>query len=377
MDTERTKSVLEEGVTEGVFPGGVLLVAQASHIMILHAVGMAAVIPNPIPMRTDTIFDLASLTKVCATTLAMMKLVDDGSIGLDQTLSDLIPSSNLGDKGSLTCRMLLSHTAGLSEWRPFYLRLTGYPLEQRMVKLREWIVQEPFAYGPGKGSLYSDLGFMLLQWVIEEKTHTTLKHFVEKTFYEPLGLTRTLFVSTVDVESSSGSPAPLKRGNLCVQEFAATEDCPWRKRILQGEVHDENAFALGGCASHAGLFSTAEETFVVAELLRSLYRGERDDFLMPETVRAFWKRQEVVPGSDWALGWDTRSAEGSSAGRYFSRHSVGHTGFTGTSIWIDLEKDVTAILLTNRVHPSRENPEKMKAFRPRIHDTIMEELGLI
>jgi CubicO group peptidase (beta-lactamase class C family) len=160
------------------------------------------------------------------------------------------------------------------------------------------------------------------------------------------------------------------------EEFAATEDCPWRKKVLQGEVHDDNAWTLGGYSGHAGLFSTAEDVYVIANMLREHYFGMRQDFFMPETVREFFRRQNIVKGSDWALAWDTRALEGSSAGKYFSRDSVGHTGFTGTSIWMDLEKDVIAILLTNRVHPTRNN-DKIKQFRPVFHDAVMEALGLI
>jgi CubicO group peptidase (beta-lactamase class C family) len=139
-------------------------------------------------------------------------------------------------------------------------------------------------------------------------------------------------------------------------------------------VHDDNAWTLGGCSGHAGLFSTAEEIYVMANMLREHYQGKREDFFKPETVREFFRRQDIVKGSDWALGWDTRALEGSSAGRYFGRDSVGHTGFTGTSIWMDLEKDVIAILLSNRVHPKRDN-DKIKQFRPVFHDAVMEELG--
>ncbi|MBN1103006.1 MAG: serine hydrolase, partial [Deltaproteobacteria bacterium] len=200
-------------------------------------------------------------------------------------------------------------------------------------------------------------------------------------FYEPLGLKRTFFVSNAPTSAFSKTEgqglAPFERergGDSGV--FAATEDCPWRRRILQGEVHDENAFALGGVSAHAGLFSTAEEVWILANMLREHHMGVRDDFFRPETVREFFRRQDVVAGSDWALGWDTRALEGSSAGRYFSRQSVGHTGFTGTSVWMDPVKDVTAVLLTNRVHPTREGQENMKAFRPKIHDAIMLELGI-
>ena len=153
-----------------------------------------------------------------------------------------------------------------------------------------------------------------------------------------------------------------------------TEDCPWRERVIRGEVHDENAFALGGYSGHAGLFGTVDDVYHIVNMLRGHYRGGRRDFFRPETVRDFFRRQDLVPGCTWALGWDTPSEESSSAGNYFSRNSVGHLGFTGTSVWMDLDKDVIVILLTNRIHPTRNN-ERIKAFRPKLHDTVMEELG--
>jgi CubicO group peptidase (beta-lactamase class C family) len=145
--------------------------------------------------------------------------------------------------------------------------------------------------------------------------------------------------------------------------------------VLQGEVHDDNAWALGGCSGHAGLFGTAEEIHTILNVLREHFIGKRSDCFKAETVKEFFRRQNIVEGSDWALGWDTRALKGSSAGKYFSRDSVGHTGFTGTSIWMDLKKDVVAIFLSNRIHPKRDN-DKIKQFRPVIHNAIMEELGL-
>jgi CubicO group peptidase (beta-lactamase class C family) len=292
-------------------------------------------------------------------------------------------------------------------------------MKDRKKLLREWIIEEPFAYEPGKGSLYSDLGFMLLEWVIEEQTGVTLPEFAQKNFYGPLGLRRTFFSGGGEKEEGENPPRPPfrkggsveekggerarkggsgrgegeeksldshLRGNdellftsngreYAKEEFAATEECPWRKRVLQGEVHDDNAWTLGGYSGHAGLFSTAEEVYVMANMLREHYLEKRDDFFRPETVRDFFRRQDIVKGSDWALGWDTRALEGSSAGKYFSRDSVGHTGFTGTSIWMDLEKDMIAILLSNRVHPKRDN-DKIKQFRPVFHDVVIEALGL-
>jgi len=426
--------LLERAVKTGVFPGAVALVAQGGKIVFFEHVGYRWLLPECVSMARDTIFDLASLTKVLATTPAIMKLVDEEKLTLDQSLAEVLPRAALGDKRDLTPRLLLSHSAGLVDWKPFYEKLRDHPLKDRKRLLREWIIEEPFAYEPGKGNLYSDLGFMLLEWVIEEKSGQTVPEYVQEYFYGTLGLKRTFFSPSPlspparggeekgkgenpprppfakggredrggEDERKGGSrerggeggsldsrscPPRRIRGNdrktleksasgYSEEEFAATEDCPWRKRVLQGEVHDDNAWTLGGYSGHAGLFSTAEEIYVIANMLREHYLGKRDDYFKPETVREFFRRQEIVKASDWALGWDTRALEGSSAGKYFSRDSVGHTGFTGTSIWMDLEKDVIAILLTNRVHPTRNN-DKIKQFRPVFHDAVMEELELI
>ncbi|MBW2066874.1 MAG: serine hydrolase, partial [Deltaproteobacteria bacterium] len=187
--------------------------------------------------------------------------------------------------------------------------------------------------------------------------------FIEENIYLPLRLQHTFLASEEHLKS-------IEKDN-----FAATEKCPWRKRVIQGEVHDENAYALGGYSGHAGLFSTAEEVYRIAAMLRDHYLGRREDYFSSETVEEFFRRQEMVAGCTWALGWDTPSLEGSSSGRYFSEKSVGHLGYTGTSLWMDLEKDAIVILLTNRVHPARDN-EKIREFRPVLHDRVMEVLGL-
>jgi serine-type D-Ala-D-Ala carboxypeptidase len=368
---QKIKEVLQRGIEDKVFPGAVALVAGRGKVVFFEHVGDRALVPVRASMTRDTIFDLASLTKVFATVPTIMKLVDQGRIALEDPLSKLINSASLGDKKALTPRLLLTHSSGLIDWKPFFEKLREQPLKERKRLLREWIIEEPFAYEPGKGSLYSDLGFMILEWVIEEKTGETLPEFVQKNFYGPLGLKKTLFRGGEGVKRREGR---LLQG-VATEEFAATEDCPWRKRVLQGEVHDDNAWTLGGYSGHAGLFSTAEEIHVIANMLREHYLGKRKDFFRPETVREFFRRQDIVKGSDWALGWDTRALEGSSAGKYFSRDSVGHTGFTGTSIWMDLEKDVIAILLSNRVHPKRDN-DKIKQFRLVFHDAVMESLGM-
>jgi CubicO group peptidase (beta-lactamase class C family) len=155
--------------------------------------------------------------------------------------------------------------------------------------------------------------------------------------------------------------------------IAPTEHCPWRKRVLCGEVHDDNAYAMGGVAGHAGLFASATDVHALATRLRACHRGE-DDFVPPELMRLFWTRAGLVPGSTWALGWDTPSPGGSSAGSGFGPEAVGHLGFTGTSLWIDLARDLHVIFLTNRVHPHREN-DRIREFRPRVHDAVMEVVG--
>jgi CubicO group peptidase (beta-lactamase class C family) len=353
---------LEKGTREGVFPGAVLLVAHHGQVVFFQETGNLSLIPKPAGMRKDTIFDLASLTKPLATTLALMKLVDDGNIQLDQPLSKLLTVPLPSDKKDLTPRLLLSHTAGFTDWKPFYSELEKFGIHERKGRLREWLMNTPLSYAPGEGCLYSDIGFMVLEWIVEERSGTPLPLFLERTFYGPLGLTTIFF-------SGRTPPAHIKN-----DRFAATEACAWRGGIMQGIVHDENAYALGGYSGHAGLFGTAMETFTLVNLLRTHFLGARRDYLHPETVKIFFTRQDRVKGCTRTLGWDTPSLQGSSSGRYFSSNSVGHLGFTGTSLWMDLESDVIVILLTNRVHPDRRN-EKIRTFRPKIHDCIMETLG--
>jgi serine-type D-Ala-D-Ala carboxypeptidase len=352
---EKTIELLEKGLTEGVYPGAVLLVASHGQINFIKEVGNLSIIPNVLPMKKDTIFDLASLTKPLATTLAIMRLVDRGQISLDESLSEIIRSYPLKDKKDLTLRSILNHCAGLKDWAPYYLDIMDYKEGERKKALRKRIIEEPLLYPLGMHCLYSDLGFMILEWAIEESSGESLRNFVHKNFYGPLGLRR-IFLSKGDL--------PFEK-----KEFAATEDCPWRKRVIQGEVHDENAYAAGGYSGHAGLFGTAEEIFILADLLREHYLGKRNDFFSPDVVREFFRRQEIVKGCTWALGWDTPSSKDSSAGRHISANSVGHLGFSGTSLWMDLDKDITAIFLSNRIHPSRNNV-KIKSFRPVLHDLI-------
>ena len=357
---DKIKDLLVRGLEEEVYPGAVLLVAGGEDIVFFHNVGNRALFPKPLPMEKETIFDLASLTKPLGTTLAIMKLVDEGLLDLDKAISSLIRPFPWKDKANLTPRLVLNHSAGLPDWKPFYLELIEYPLEERKPVLRRLIMEEPLHGEPETVSLYSDLGFMLLEWVIEIVTAKDLSSFLNSKFYHPLRL-KNLYLDQITTD-------PPQKKEL----FAATEYCPWRKKIIQGHVHDENAYALGGYSGHAGLFGTALDIFTLTTALIKIYHGDSAGPLKTKTVRTFFSRQEIAPGSSWALGWDTPSEQNSSSGNCFSPGSVGHTGFTGTSVWIDLQKNITVLFLTNRVHPSRSN-EKIKDFRPRLHNLIMQE----
>jgi CubicO group peptidase (beta-lactamase class C family) len=360
--TNKITEILKRGLKEKVYPGAVLLVAQRKDIVFFHNVGYRALTPKTLPMEKETIFDLASLTKPLSTTLAVMKLVDEDLLGLDITISSLISPFPWKDKADLSPRLLLNHCAGLPDWKPYYLKLIKHPTEERKPVLRQLIMEEPLIEEPKTVSLYSDLGFMLLEWIVEIITGQDLSSFLNANFYHPLGL-KNIYFDHITADA-------VHEKDTC----AATEYCLWRGEIIQGHVHDENAYALGGYSGHAGLFGTALDIFTLTTALVNIYQGDSSGPLKTESVRTFFSRQGIVPESTCALGWDTPSEKNSSSGSYFSSNSVGHTGFTGTSIWIDLNKNITVIFLTNRIHPSRSN-EKIKDFRPELHNLIMREFG--
>jgi CubicO group peptidase (beta-lactamase class C family) len=356
-DKEGINRLLDEGVISGVFPGAVLLVALGGEIIFTKAAGILSTSARQSPVMLNSIFDLASLTKPLATAIAVMRLVDKGVISLDQPLVELLPSPLPNEKKGITVRLLLCHASGLTNWKPYYIDLMKYEPYERKGILRERILAEPLAYPCGKGTKYSDLGFMLLEWIIELASAMKMDEYLDEFIYHPLRLDRTFLIN--------------KKAPFGHDEIAATEACPWRKRVIQGEVHDENAYAIGGYSGHAGLFGCAEELYILLSMLRGHYYAERRDFFKPETVQLFFTKQDIVKESTWALGWDTPSKQGSSSGRYFTPGSIGHLGFTGTSVWMDLEQDIMVILLSNRVHPTRANT-KIRPFRPMIHDLIME-----
>ncbi len=352
---------MQAAVDAGVFPGAVLYVRLRGEVMVHRAVGDAARLPKRRPANPDTIYDLASLTKPLATATALLHLLQDGRLRLETSLQELLRDFKGAPAGAATVFHLLNHSAGLPAWCPFYEIIAekdrtspGLLRRARAAQMmRELIRQEPLVSPLGARSVYSDLGFMLLGWIVEERSGESLQEYCRK-LYARLGA------------SPLGYP-PVEGMNASL--VAATEEDSWRGRILCGEVHDENASAMGGAAGHAGLFGTAAAVAAVTGSWLAGYHGRPSPFRQ-DLVRRFVARQARTPGSSWGLGWDTPSPP-SSSGRYFSDQAFGHLGFTGTSIWVDPVPELEVILLSNRVHPTRQN-NLIRDFRPKIHDLIYE-----
>ena len=342
--------VLDRFLEEGAFPGGVLAVGHRGALVHLRPFGRLSYGDDAPAVSADTVYDLASLTKVVATTTMAMILADERRLDLDSPVRDFLPRFAGEGKEKVTVRHLLTHSSGIDWWAPLYEEVEGQDAYVERIQAMDLV------YEPGSRSKYSDLGLILLGEILERVAGEPLDAFVRRRVFEPLGMGDTLF----------------RPGPELIPRVAPTEDDPWRGRVLRGEVHDENAFALGGVAPHAGLFSTAGDLARFVQMM--LYGGvfEHHRLFSRATAEAF-TRPAGVPDSSRALGWDTKSPEGSSAGSLFSPGSYGHTGFTGTSIWIDPERELFAILLTNRVHPSRDNI-LIRKVRPAVADAVVRAL---
>ncbi len=350
IDVGRLLAHCEEGVSRGVFPGAAFAVGSR-RASALAAVGRHTYDPDSPLTRADSLFDLASLTKVVATTSAAMVLADEGLLDIDETASRYVQEFESSDHHTITIRQLLLHTSGLPDYSDFRA-FEGDPAAVRGSVLGLDLVTEP-----GTETAYSCIGFVALQTVLETVAGQTLSEIARARVFEPLRMRSTRY-----------NP-PREAWPSCVP---TEDDHDWRKRLLRGEVHDPIAYLLGGVSGNAGLFSTAEELAIFARFLLGggVCGGRR--IVRDATVREWTRKQS--DSSTRALGWDTRSEQGSSAGSRFSTRSFGHTGYTGVSIWIDPENGLFAVLLTNRIHPSVEN-EKIAEFRPRFHDLAFEALS--
>ncbi|MBA3037390.1 MAG: serine hydrolase [Desulfobacterium sp.] len=356
---EEINNAMIGALSEDVFPGAVLIVSVRGKVAFFERYGFANKVSLQ-KMTKNTVFDLASLTKPIATTLAVIKLVEEGRLELKDKLGEIIPQFKKTEKTNIRIKNLLLHNSGLPDYHPYYLMLSNFKQKERQGVLRDLLVKEPLVSKQGEKTLYSDLGFMVLRWVVEDISGCRLDHFIDEKLYKPLGLENLFFV---DLESESK-----KRKNKI---FAATEFCSWRNMLIDGVVHDENAYAMGGIEGHAGLFGTASDVNqLLSHMLFSFHGSSKHSIINQEVIKLFFSRNK---GSDRVLGFDTPSLTDSSSGRYFSYNTIGHLGFTGTSFWMDLEKDVIVVLLSNRIHTTRDNM-KIKDFRPILHDTIMTNL---
>jgi serine-type D-Ala-D-Ala carboxypeptidase len=352
--------VLGDAIHDHAFPGCAFGVLTGGEIVLADSLGRFTYEDDSTPVKPHTVFDVASITKVVSTTAAAMLMYQRGMLDLDTPLGELLPGFVVGrESGSLarkvTLRHLLAHNSGLPGYVEFFRTVdTAAQLYRACLEL-------PIEVTPGERSEYSDPGFILLGKAIEVLTHQDLAAFVQSEIFRSLGLGSTRF-----------SPATVERPLIPPTEI----DSQFRHRTIQGEVQDENAYVLHGTAGHAGLFSNVPDLLRFADEIlaasRDLHTRNQPPIFTRDTVECFAERQGPE-GSSRALGWDTPSQE-SSAGHRFSPHSIGHLGYSGCSLWIDLDAAVAAVLLTNRTWPDRQF-QLIKQVRPSFHDAIREALS--
>ena len=342
------RALLRQAVAGRATPAVVIETGDASGAVWRDVAGALTYEPDAPPASETTIFDLASLTKVIGTATLAMQSIDAGRLALEDPVARWLPAWRGADRAGVTVGDLLAHASGLTAYLPLYRNCSG------RVEFEHAICELPLEYAPRTRSIYSDLGFILLGFILEEiegsRLNDQFSPIAGLVAPEPIAFT---------------PPRPWR------ERTAPTEVDPWRGRLLVAEVHDENAWALGGTAGHAGLFGTIGATGAFARIaLRTLQSDT--PLARRDTLRAF-VRATGVPSSSRALGWDTMLPT-SSCGRRMSARAFGHTGFTGTSLWVDPDRGIYVALLANRVHPTRDN-EIFKAFRPRIHDEVMKAWG--
>jgi CubicO group peptidase (beta-lactamase class C family) len=361
---DRADHAIEKGIERGELASAVVLASMGDALTYEGVFGAACLSPERHDATRETLYDLASLTKVMATTSAVWLLVADGKLELDQPVAAYLPRFAERGKDAVKVRHLLTHSSGLRPWRAFYAdiherevrrgeRLLGTPATRESIIAR--VLRASLVHEPGEAAVYGDLDFIALGALVEAVAGERLDTFCTRRIYEPLGLTRTHF-----------NPLPFGGDRT---RYAATEQCPWREQVIWGEVHDGNAWAMGGVAGHAGLFAPADDVMRFGQEMLAAHRGQSAIF-GEALAREFFARQNLPQGSDWALGWDTPTPGHSTSGSLFSQQSIGHTGFTGTSLWIDLERGAVFVMLTNRVH--LVSKRSRFELRPQVHDLVYE-----
>ncbi len=326
------RKILKIGTAQNAFAGSVALVARHGKVALHAADGFAVLFPSRERMRLDTVFDLASLTKVVATTTSIMILIEKQKLKLNQRVADILEGFSKEGKKRIRIKHLLSHTSGLPAWSDLYTRHTN-----RTSIIDEISKSIALTSQPGTKATYSDLGFMALGAIVERAGGRSLDRFSKENVFRPLGMRDTSFKPSVNVH-----------------RIAATEFSNWRFEFIRGKVHDENAAAAQGVGGHAGLFSTAGDLGVFCQMMlnRGTYKGTR--ILSEKSVKQMTTNQTLELGSYFGLGWWLRTVGTPNAGGRLSRNAFGHNGYTGTSIWMDPEHDLFVVLLTNRIHPVRE-----------------------
>jgi CubicO group peptidase (beta-lactamase class C family) len=346
-------SILQEGIAGQSFPAASIAVTHKGRLIALKALGRFTYQPDSLAVAPATLFDLASVTKVVATTPMAMLLYERGLLDLDAPLAAIVPEF-ISDAGKdprrreVTLRMLLAHSSGLPAYEKLFLK--AHTRDQFL----ERAFNTPLAAPPGTRAEYSDIGFIILGIALEHIADESLGCFCQREVFAPLGMTSTTFNPPIEI-----------RGDIP----PTVDDRTFRRRIIQGEVQDENASVLGGVAAHAGLFSTAAD---LARFAYAMLNAGRP-ILRPETVALFTRRESAPTGTSRALGWDTPSVP-SQSGKHFSQQSYGHLGYTGTSLWIDPVRQLSITLLTNRTWPDCSN-QAIKQVRPRFHDAVIEAIG--
>ena len=348
---EKIARLIQYGLKKGVFPGANLTVVNDKRVLYQDSFGFAQLKPFKDRMKKETIFDLASLTKVMATTIAVMQLIEKRKINLWNYIKYFYPELPSGKK-EISIFSLLTHTSGF----PAIIRLwdQGLNYEEKI----KFVLKSPLEAKIGKKVIYSDLNFILLGDLVLQVTEQRLDKYASQHIFQPLGMAMTTFNPLRSLPYTEKS------------YYAATEKCKWRGRVMIGEVHDENTFSFDGVSGHAGLFSTIDDLgkFMQMLLNNGIYKGVR--ILSSNSVKLMAKDWTYNLNSHRGLGWDLIGNPHSSGGVFFSEAAFGHTGFTGTSIWVDPKLKIGVALLTNRVHPTRENT-KIISFRPRLHNLIV------
>ena len=350
MLRDSVRAVLDRAHADSAFPGAFAVIGDRRTVLVQYGVGTLDVVPSPRPDE-NTLWDMASLTKVVGMTTAMMQLTEAGKVDLDAPVQRYLPEFRGSNKERVTVRHLLTHSSGLPAWRPLY-KETWSPAEARALAAATALDTLP-----GVRMVYSDLGAIILGQIVERVSGESLETYLARHVFGPLGMSSTRY----------------RPGPDLLSRVAPTEYDPWRQRKIRGEVHDENAYALGGVSGHAGLFSSGHD---VARLTRMYLNGGTLDgvrLVSPETIRQFTTVQDSVL-SNRALGWETPNGT-NSAGHLMKRPAFGHTGFTGTSIWVDPSRDLFVILLSNRVNPTRQNL-RIGAVRAELADVVVRVLDL-